>query len=150
MRLNSLFSKRHEPALLSWRRGIVQPTNVRALQETDVLIEFQDVYKAFGEKPILQGASFKICRGEAVGIIGASGTGKSTTLRIAAGLLAPDRGQVLILGKPRTGLLSDENEEEHLRVGMVFQVGYRSKSACSLGVCSASSLIQRMQLYLTH
>ena len=92
-------------------------------QETDadVLIEFKDVYKAFGDNPILRGASFKIRRGEAVGIIGASGTGKSTTLRIAAGLLAPDKGEVLIMGRPRAGLLSDQVEEEHLRVGMVFQ-----------------------------
>ncbi|GAX78476.1 hypothetical protein CEUSTIGMA_g5915.t1 [Chlamydomonas eustigma] len=89
--------------------------------ETDILIEFQNVYKSFGDKPILQGASFKIRRGEAVGIIGASGTGKSTTLRIAAGLLAPDSGNVLILGKPRKGLLSDSPDAEHLRVGMVFQ-----------------------------
>lgn len=56
-----------------------------------------------------------------MGIIGASGTGKSTTLRLAAGLLAPDSGTVKILGKARTGLLSDGNENENLRVGMVFQ-----------------------------
>ena len=87
----------------------------------DVLIEFRDVHKAFGDKAILRGATFKIRRGEAVGIIGASGTGKSTTLRIAAGLLAPDSGEVLILGRPRKGLLSDTAEDEHLRVGMVFQ-----------------------------
>lgn len=42
-------------------------------------------------KHILRGATFKIRRGEAVGIIGSSGTGKSTTLRLAAGLLAPDK-----------------------------------------------------------
>eukprot|EP00197_Chlamydomonas_leiostraca_P013000 CAMPEP_0202865890 /NCGR_PEP_ID=MMETSP1391-20130828/6632_1 /ASSEMBLY_ACC=CAM_ASM_000867 /TAXON_ID=1034604 /ORGANISM="Chlamydomonas leiostraca, Strain SAG 11-49" /LENGTH=309 /DNA_ID=CAMNT_0049545779 /DNA_START=288 /DNA_END=1218 /DNA_ORIENTATION=+ len=90
-------------------------------EDSDVLIEFRNVYKAFGDKPILRGASFKIRRGEAVGIIGASGTGKSTTLRIAAGLLAPDKGEVLIMGKPRKGLLSDQTEEEKLRVGMVFQ-----------------------------
>lgn len=57
----------------------------------DVLLEFRDVHKSFGSKPILRGASFKIRRGEAVGIIGSSGTGKSTTLRLAAGLLAPDK-----------------------------------------------------------
>lgn len=89
--------------------------------EDDVLIEFRDVHKSFGSKRILQGASFKIRRGEAVGIIGASGTGKSTTLRLAAGLLAPDRGEILISGKPRIGLLSDQGEEEPLQVGMVFQ-----------------------------
>ena len=81
----------------------------------------RNVFKSFGDKAILRGASFKIRRGEAVGIIGASGTGKSTTLRIAAGLLAPDSGEVLILGRPRSGLLSDSAEDEHLRVGMVFQ-----------------------------
>jgi len=87
----------------------------------DVLIEFRDVYKSFGDKVILEGASFQIRRGEAVSIIGASGTGKSTALRIAAGLLAPDKGEVLIMGRPRKGLLSDNTEEEKLRVGMVFQ-----------------------------
>lgn len=56
-----------------------------------MLIEFRDVHKSFGSKSILRGASFKIRRGEAVGIIGSSGTGKSTTLRLAAGLLQPDQ-----------------------------------------------------------
>lgn len=102
--------------------GLQQPSSAQqAAGEEDVLIEFRDVHKSFGSKRILQGASFKIRRGEAVGIIGASGTGKSTTLRLAAGLLAPDRGEILICGKPRTGLLSDQSGEEPLRVGMVFQ-----------------------------
>lgn len=90
--------------------------------DTDVLVEFRDVHKSFGDKRILNGASFKIRRGEAVGIIGASGTGKSTTLRLITGLLAPDRGEILINGNPRVGLLSDQAEDsENLRLGMVFQ-----------------------------
>lgn len=97
--------------------GVVPNTS----DNSDVLIEFRDVHKSFGSKRILQGASFQIRRGEAVGIIGASGTGKSTTLRLAAGLLAPDRGDILICGRPRVGLLSDASGEEPLRVGMVFQ-----------------------------
>ncbi|KAA3471816.1 protein TRIGALACTOSYLDIACYLGLYCEROL 3, chloroplastic-like [Gossypium australe] len=74
--------------------------------DSDVLIECRNVYKSFGEKHILRGVSFKekklgfyfscngdgdIRHGEAVGIIGPSGTGKSTILKIIAGLLAPDK-----------------------------------------------------------
>ncbi|XP_043708120.1 protein TRIGALACTOSYLDIACYLGLYCEROL 3, chloroplastic-like [Telopea speciosissima] len=88
--------------------------------DSDVLIECRNVYKSFGEKHILRGVSFKIRRGESVGIIGPSGTGKSTVLKIMAGLLAPDKGEVLIRGRQRYGLISDE-EVSGLRIGLVFQ-----------------------------
>ncbi|KAH8518018.1 hypothetical protein Peur_048628 [Populus x canadensis] len=87
---------------------------------SDVLIECRNVYKSFGEKHILRGVSFKIRHGEAVGIIGPSGTGKSTILKIIAGLLAPDTGEVYIHGKKRDGLISDEGISG-LRIGLVFQ-----------------------------
>ncbi|KAH9734478.1 protein TRIGALACTOSYLDIACYLGLYCEROL 3 [Citrus sinensis] len=91
----------------------------------DVLIECRNVYKSFGEKHILRGVSFKVYlnlirHGEAVGIIGPSGTGKSTILKIIAGLLAPDKGEVYIRGRKRAGLISDE-EISGLRIGLVFQ-----------------------------
>ncbi|KAK4480184.1 hypothetical protein RD792_013246 [Penstemon davidsonii] len=88
--------------------------------EPDVLIECRDVYKSFGEKHILRGVSFKIRHGEAVGIIGPSGTGKSTILKIMAGLLSPDKGEVFIRGRRRHGLISDD-EISGLRIGLVFQ-----------------------------
>ena len=61
-------------------------------------------------------------QGEAVGIIGGSGTGKSTTLKLAAGLLAPDHGEVIIKGRARQGLLADDEESAgKLKMGLVFQ-----------------------------
>ena len=65
-------------------------TSAQTSVPADVLIEMKNVHKSFGSKPILRGANITIRRGEAVGIIGGSGTGKSTTLRIMAGLLMPD------------------------------------------------------------
>ncbi|CAL1385314.1 unnamed protein product [Linum trigynum] len=88
--------------------------------DSDVLIECKDVYKSFGEKHILRGVSFKIRHVEAVGIIGPSGTGKSTILKIMAGLLTPDKGEVYIRGRKRDGLISD-NEISGVRIGLVFQ-----------------------------
>lgn len=100
------------------------PANLSMLPEhedgSDVLIECRDVFKSFGEKHILRGVNFKIKYGEAVGIIGPSGTGKSTILKIIAGLLAPDKGEVFIRGRRRRGLISDD-EISGLRIGLVFQ-----------------------------
>ncbi len=67
------------------------PLPVHQRQQDEILIELKDVHKAFGSKKILNGVNITIRRGEAVGIIGGSGTGKSTTLRLMAGLLAPDK-----------------------------------------------------------
>ncbi len=58
-----------------------------------------------------------------MGIIGSSGTGKSTTLRLAAGLLEPDAGEIIIKGRPRQGLLSDDDTSDKLKIGLVFQSG---------------------------
>ncbi|XP_076932354.1 protein TRIGALACTOSYLDIACYLGLYCEROL 3, chloroplastic-like [Bidens hawaiensis] len=91
-------------------------------EESDVLLECKDVYKSFGDKHILRGVNFRIKHGEAVGIIGPSGTGKSTILKIFAGLLAPDKGEVYIRGRRRHGLISDD-DMSGLRIGLVFQSG---------------------------
>lgn len=73
--------------------GVKPATTPLATQDDsdDVIIELRDVHKSFGNKEVLRGVSLKIRRGEAVGIIGGSGTGKSTTLRLIAGLVAPDK-----------------------------------------------------------
>lgn len=75
---------------------------------------------------MLSNVSLDVHPGEAVGIIGPSGTGKSTVLRLLAGLATPDDGQVLVQGvaRPGSGLLVDNpapSSAETVRVGMVFQ-----------------------------
>ncbi|NJN86215.1 MAG: ABC transporter ATP-binding protein [Leptolyngbyaceae cyanobacterium SL_7_1] len=83
------------------------------------LIELRGVSKSFGSTVILDHVDLQIHRGEAVAVIGPSGTGKSTVLRIMAGLLVPDAGEVYIGGQRRTGLAEDSKDP--IGIGMVFQ-----------------------------
>ncbi|MEM6453292.1 MAG: ATP-binding cassette domain-containing protein [Cyanobacteria bacterium P01_D01_bin.105] len=84
------------------------------------LVELRGISKRFGHTPVLNSVDFTLHPGEAVAVIGPSGTGKSTILRIVAGLLAPDTGEVWISGKRREGLIEDSSDDA-LGVGMVFQ-----------------------------
>lgn len=83
------------------------------------LIELKGIRKAFGDHVILDGVDLTIYKGEALVIIGPSGTGKSTILRIIAGLLPPDAGEIEVKGKIRSGLIEDG--ENPMRIALVFQ-----------------------------
>ncbi len=83
------------------------------------LIELKGISKAFGNNVILDNINLTIYKGEALVIIGPSGTGKSTILRIIAGLLPPDTGEIYIKGQKRTSLIEDR--EDPIAISMVFQ-----------------------------
>ena len=86
---------------------------------TEPLIELKGVCKSFGGNVILDQVDLTIYRGEALGVIGPSGTGKSTILRIIAGLLPADAGEIYVQGQQRLGLIEDA--EDPIGIGMVFQ-----------------------------
>src|SRR5579863_2140090 len=88
------------------------------------LIEARDLHLSFGETPALRGASLGVRAGEIVAVMGPSGSGKSTLLHCLAGILVPDRGEVL-LGGERLDTLSDERRSalRRDRFGFVFQSG---------------------------
>lgn len=86
---------------------------------TEPLIELKGISKSFGGNIILDDVDLTIHRGEALAVIGPSGTGKSTILRIIAGLLLPDAGEIYVQGQRRPGLIEDA--EDPVGIGMVFQ-----------------------------
>jgi phospholipid/cholesterol/gamma-HCH transport system ATP-binding protein len=86
---------------------------------TEPLIELKGVSKSFGSHKVLDNVDLTVYRGEALGIIGPSGTGKSTILRVMAGLLAPDEGEIYVQGVRRDGLIEDAGQP--VGIGMVFQ-----------------------------
>jgi phospholipid/cholesterol/gamma-HCH transport system ATP-binding protein len=86
---------------------------------TEPLIELKGVSKSFDDNKVLDNVDLTINRGDALGIIGPSGTGKSTILRIMAGLEAPDSGEIYLQGQRREGLIEDYGNS--IGIGMVFQ-----------------------------
>ncbi|MBR8834937.1 MAG: ABC transporter ATP-binding protein [Stigonema ocellatum SAG 48.90 = DSM 106950] len=86
---------------------------------SEPLIELKGVSKSFDNNKVLENVDLTIYRGEGVAIIGPSGTGKSTILRVIAGLIAADDGEIYVQGKRRVGLIEDS--ESPIGIGMVFQ-----------------------------
>src|SRR3984893_10269465 len=65
-------------------------------------IEFREVHLAFDDRVVLNGLNFKVMKGETKIILGGSGGGKSTIIKLVLGLLKPDAGQVLVDGEDIT------------------------------------------------
>jgi phospholipid/cholesterol/gamma-HCH transport system ATP-binding protein len=86
-------------------------------------IEFRDVHLSFDDKKILNGVSFTVRRGESKLILGRSGGGKSTTIRLILGLLKPDSGRILVNGEDITDYTEEEMMAVRHKIGMVFQEG---------------------------
>ncbi len=86
-------------------------------------IEFRNVHLAFDDKVILNSVSFKVRRGETKIILGRSGSGKSTIIRLVLGLLKPDDGEILIDGEDITYLTEAQMMDVRRKIGMVFQEG---------------------------
>ena len=100
--------------------GQAQPNDQEGRDPQRKVIALDNVSLAFDE-PILQDVSFAAKGGETIVVVGESGTGKSTILRLILRLLVPDNGRVSIDGKDITGLTFDEALEVRQKMGMVFQ-----------------------------
>jgi len=87
------------------------------------MIEFCGVYKAFGDEAVLNNVSFRIDRGETKIILGASGSGKSTILKLILGLIRPEAGKIIIDGQDITTFRERDLVSVRRGIGMVVQEG---------------------------
>ena len=83
---------------------------------TDTILSLENIEKNFDGENVLKNISLDIDRGEFVTLLGSSGCGKTTTIRIVAGLLTPDSGKVILNGKDITMLAPEKRD-----VNTVFQ-----------------------------
>ena len=83
---------------------------------SDIILKLENISKSFGETNVLNGIDLEVKKGEFVTLLGSSGCGKTTTLRIIAGLETADSGKVYLNGNDVTDL-----EPNKRNVNTVFQ-----------------------------
>ena len=87
------------------------------------LVEVRNLHFAYGTRKILKGINLSIPRGKVVAILGASGVGKTTLLRLIGGQLRPDQGEVEVAGKIVHQLDEAGLYDLRRKMGMMFQMG---------------------------
>lgn len=120
-------------------------------------IVFDNVSLAFDEKVILAGVSFELWPGRMKIVLGASGAGKSTILRLILGLLKPDGGQIHVAGQRVDDMSERDLMAVRTHLGMVFQegalfdsltvrenVGYRLYEETSLPLLEVDARVQEV------
>jgi phospholipid/cholesterol/gamma-HCH transport system ATP-binding protein len=93
----------------------------RGARET--VIEVRDLAVGFGDRMINDGLSLDVYRGEILGVVGASGTGKSVLMRTIVGLLPKQRGTIRVFGQDMEQLAENERRRIEKRWGILFQQG---------------------------
>jgi phospholipid/cholesterol/gamma-HCH transport system ATP-binding protein len=88
---------------------------------TEPILEMKNVVKYYGDTAVLNGISFSVFRGETKIIIGASGSGKSTILKLIMGLDKPDAGRIFVEGEDITKFNERQLVRVRQKIGMVFQ-----------------------------
>ena len=95
--------------------------NTKANTSDTPAVGFEDVVKKFGDRTVLDRISFNIATGEALCILGRSGTGKSVTLRLMIALLKPDSGKVMVMGQDVASLDEKGLSTVRRKMGFLFQ-----------------------------
>ena len=98
----------------------------REVDDTDraiPAIEFRNVTMIYDGRKVLNNLSFKVMKGETKIILGGSGCGKSTTIKLVLGLVKPDSGQILVDGEDVTEYSEADMMRVRKKIGMIFQEG---------------------------
>lgn len=93
------------------------------MSDGDAIITVRGLRNSFGEQIIHESLDLDVRRGEIIGVVGGSGTGKSVLMRSIIGLQTPDAGEIRVLGENMIGREEDEAKNIRRRWGVLFQNG---------------------------
>ena len=96
---------------------------VAAADAAETVVDVGDVHYAVGGREVFSGLDLKVRRGRITGIMGPSGTGKTTLLRLITAQISADRGRVVVFGRDLAELRRGEIYALRRRMGMLFQNG---------------------------
>jgi phospholipid/cholesterol/gamma-HCH transport system ATP-binding protein len=94
-----------------------------AIETSDIAIKVRGLRNSFGDQVIHDNLDLDVRKGEILGVVGGSGTGKSVLMRSIIGLQTPDEGEIHVFGESMIGRLDDEALAIRRRWGVLFQGG---------------------------
>jgi phospholipid/cholesterol/gamma-HCH transport system ATP-binding protein len=118
---------------------------LKQAQAPETLIEVRGLLSQFGERTIHENLDLDVQRGEVLGVVGGSGTGKTVLLNSIIGLKEPEGGSVKIFGYDRAAMTQEEEADVERRTGILFQNGALFSSLTVLDNV-ASPLVEHTQL----
>lgn len=95
----------------------------QAVEQSDIAISVRGIRNAFGDQVIHDGLDLDVRKGEILGVVGGSGTGKSVLMRAIIGLQTPNEGEIHVFGESMVGRLDDDALAIRKRWGVLFQGG---------------------------
>jgi phospholipid/cholesterol/gamma-HCH transport system ATP-binding protein len=98
-----------------------EPPVKKSWADDERAIEIKHLRKSFGNNQVLKDVNLNLNKGENVVVLGRSGSGKSVLIKCIIGLLEPDEGELLVLGKRISELKNKEMNELRKKVGFLFQ-----------------------------
>lgn len=93
----------------------------RSESQGEYAISISGLYKSFGSNHVLKNFNLNVKRGESVAVIGKSGSGKSVLIKCVIGLIKPERGSIVVLGKDVLQLNHKEMDQLRVKVAFLFQ-----------------------------
>ena len=101
--------------------GAVSSAVVRGSGGPAAVLEVSGLSASYGPRKVVDDVSFSLFKGETLGLVGESGSGKTTVARLVLGLLAPSHGEVLLHGRPWSGVRERERRSRRSRIQLISQ-----------------------------